>query len=286
MGCGPKCDGLLSCPFKGDSLTLCKCTDELFVYKSVRPLQKCGAFSFSEVTFDYICKKISCGLAEYAFKFDTLLSPCMISQTRNNTTLPMNSYFYLDSDNKQHGPVVVEKLIECGVTRTSLVWCNGMADWAPADSVDEIRTWFDDHQESAPASSDSGAGANQQEQWRGAQQPQYGQAAGNAYQQNYCQQAGYSGQGCYGNPGNPYGYMPCPPTYLVWAILSTICCCLPLGIVAIVKSTHVTKFYNRGMYDQALIASAEAKAWCIYSLVGYLLSQFIGWGTFALSDWL
>ena len=54
----------------------------------------------------------------------------------------MNSYFYLDSNNKQHGPIVVEKFAENGVTPSTLVWCNGMDNWQPADSVAELKEWF------------------------------------------------------------------------------------------------------------------------------------------------
>jgi hypothetical protein len=44
-------------------------------------------------------------------------------------------------------------------------------------------------------------------------------------------------------PPPPPGYPPQPPAgqapnnYLVWSILVTLFCCLPLGIVAIIKST-------------------------------------------------
>jgi hypothetical protein len=31
----------------------------------------------------------------------------------------------------------------------------------------------------------------------------------------------------------------CPDTNLVWAILCTVLCCLPLGIVSIIKATSV-----------------------------------------------
>lgn len=38
-------------------------------------------------------------------------------------------------------------------------------------------------------------------------------------------------------PNMPQGVPP--DNNLVWAILSTVLCCLPLGIVAIIKSTQV-----------------------------------------------
>lgn len=56
---------------------------------------------------------------------------------------------------------------------------------------------------------------------------------------------------------------PMPPTYLVWSIVMTILCCLPFGIVAIVKSTKVESYYFQGLYAESLKASNDAKIWCI-----------------------
>ena len=39
---------------------------------------------------------------------------------------------------------------------------------------------------------------------------------------------------------------PKPNNHLAWAILSTIFCCLPLGIVSIVYSSKVDGLYNAG----------------------------------------
>ena len=50
----------------------------------------------------------------------------------------MQDYFYLDSHNQQRGPVSPSRFAELGVTPQTLVWCNGMADWAPAGSVAEL----------------------------------------------------------------------------------------------------------------------------------------------------
>ncbi|MCT8339485.1 CD225/dispanin family protein [Luteirhabdus pelagi] len=60
---------------------------------------------------------------------------------------------------------------------------------------------------------------------------------------------------------------PKPDNHLVWAILSTVLCCLPLGIVSIIKSTKVNEHYAAGHYDEAQKASEEAKKWAIWSAV-------------------
>ena len=37
-----------------------------------------------------------------------------------------------------------------------------------------------------------------------------------------------------------------PDNNLVWAILSTVLCCMPLGIVAIIKATSVDTLWTAG----------------------------------------
>ena len=68
----------------------------------------------------------------------------------------------------------------------------------------------------------------------------------------------------------------CPPTNLVWAILSTILCCLPLGVVAIVYSTKVTQKYQQGDLAAAEHYSEVSAWWCIGSIIGgIVLSPFV-----------
>jgi hypothetical protein len=52
------------------------------------------------------------------------------------------------------------------------------------------------------------------------------------------------------------------PNYLVQAILTTLFCCLPFGIVAIVYAAQVNSKLAGGDYAGALEASGKAKTWC------------------------
>ena len=61
----------------------------------------------------------------------------------------------------------------------------------------------------------------------------------------------------------PYGQpRPDIPNYLVYSILVTACCCLPLGIVAIVYSAQVGTKLSVGDVAGATAASSSAKLWC------------------------
>ncbi|ORB85074.1 hypothetical protein B1987_16185 [Mycobacterium kansasii] len=89
-------------------------------------------------------------------------------------------------------------------------------------------------------------------------------------------QPGWQGQ----QPGWPApqpGYAQEPDNYLVWAILATVLCCLPFGIVSIVYSTKVSGLWAQGRYAEAQAASANAKKWAIISaIVGAVIAVIVG----------
>jgi len=58
-----------------------------------------------------------------------------------------------------------------------------------------------------------------------------------------------------------------PPNYLVWSIISTVLCCLPAGIVAIIYSAKVDSKFNAGDYAGASQDSDMARKWNIGALV-------------------
>lgn len=64
-----------------------------------------------------------------------------------------------------------------------------------------------------------------------------------------------------------------PSSNMVLAILTTIFCCLPTGIYAIIQASKVDKLYMSGDYDEATKASSEAKKW---SIIGIVLAV-VGW---------
>lgn len=67
----------------------------------------------------------------------------------------------------------------------------------------------------------------------------------------------------------------CPSDNLVWAILCTVLCCLPLGIVAIVKATKVNTLWAQGYKAEARRASEDAKKYAIWGMVISLVVNVI-----------
>lgn len=68
-------------------------------------------------------------------------------------------------------------------------------------------------------------------------------------------------------PRMPERREPMPPTYMLWAILSTLCCCIVPGIVAIYFSAMVSSRYYERDYEGARRASHKAEIWIIVSIV-------------------
>lgn len=81
-----------------------------------------------------------------------------------------------------------------------------------------------------------------------------------------------------------------PENHLVMAILTTIFCCLPLGIVAIVKASSVKSLYYSGQKEAALLAAQEAKKWSTWGIIGgltvgvlyFILMFVLGLGSYML----
>jgi hypothetical protein len=75
----------------------------------------------------------------------------------------------------------------------------------------------------------------------------------------------YGASGVPGIQGTP------PPNYLVWSILSTILCCLPLGVVSIVFSTQVNTKWALGDVAGAQDASEKAKRFAIWAAIAWVI---------------
>ena len=73
-----------------------------------------------------------------------------------------------------------------------------------------------------------------------------------------------------GNYGGPGGTPP--PNHLVWAILSTLFCCLPLGIASIVFAAQVNSKYAAGDIAGAQESSEKARKFALWAtIIGVVL---------------
>ncbi len=68
-----------------------------------------------------------------------------------------------------------------------------------------------------------------------------------------------------------------PENNLVWAILCTVFCCLPLGIVSIIKASKVRELWAQGDTVGAQQAADEAKKWAIWGAVAGPIIYILVW---------
>ena len=175
----------------------------------------------------------------------------------------MASYYFIDRQRQRRGPVEESQLLAAGVTADTFVWKVGMEQWEKAGTVPSLRYIFVNERAEPPRPSTIIREISaRQNPWPEAQQQ--------SQQQNFQQQ-----------PQQP---SVCPPTYLAWAIVSTILCCLPFGIVAIVHSSKVSGLWEQRRYDEAQRASNTAKNWIIASAVSALVYYACTVGLFIITN--
>jgi hypothetical protein len=74
-----------------------------------------------------------------------------------------------------------------------------------------------------------------------------------------------------------YGQPPAAPpnNNLVWAILSTVFCCVPLGIPAIVYSAQVNTKWGQGDYAGAQASATKAKNFALWGTISGAVVAFL-----------
>ena len=232
----------------------------------------------------------------------------------------MKYWIYLN--NEKSGPYSVEQLIEKTIPPTTLVWCEGMSTWLPANEIAELSQMYNTPQppsfpnveppqfneeslEELPIEEDNKSMDEElldeinpskiaeeseekisedvvnedvdevavaEDENEGSNNdvvvPPIYIAQSNEYHQ-VSEPQRYAPQPS-GMP--PHPDVKCPPTYLVWAILTTLCCCQPFGIVAIVFAANVRSKYDRGDIEGAAKNSEKAALWVILAFVVGLLT--------------
>lgn len=176
--------------------------------------------------------------------------------------------YWINHKGVQSGPVELDDLKKMGLTSAAFVWHEGLTDWVRITQLPELQGTYQ-MEGMKPELSQESQG-EPVESW---EDPVVGQP----YQSNQPQptrqqidQPQYAGQ----QPASE----PCPPTNLVWAIISTLLCCLPVGVVAIVYATKVTNLYRAGDIEGAKRASETGAWWCIASIVlGIVVQPFISY---------
>lgn len=144
----------------------------------------------------------------------------------------------------------------------------------------------EDVQPTEPTQPEDVAGSYQNDPYKSVNQEQntsygepnnyeYGQQNQNYEQQNqnYTQQnQGYYQQNNFnGMPQEPVNWVP----YLILSIISTLCCCLPFGVVGIVFSAKINSAMLAGNLEEAQNNAKMARIWIIVSFAIGILTWLI-----------
>lgn len=200
--------------------------------------------------------------------------------------------YWANINGVQHGPVEKQQLLGLGLTRESYVWREGLEDWVMVQNFSELDDLFpvkpvsdvpptDDGNYTAaaetprcePLTEETPADESAEDMTPADDTvppaiPQIPQIPQQPYQQPY-----RPGEQQYA-PQQPLP--PCPPTNLVWGILTTVLCCQVLGIVSIVYALQVKAKYDSGDLETAQRYSDRAAMWSIAAIVaGLIVTPFV-----------
>lgn len=183
--------------------------------------------------------------------------------------------YWINFKGEQLGPMSKEQMAHLGLDESAYVWHSGLPDWVKISKVPELTDLFTGEVEAPEMPSESAPELPQQqdvEESMPEMPQQYDDVEETMpempQQQEDFQQGYVPGEMQYATQQSTPPAMPqqeppkCPPTNLVWAIITTIMCCGPLGIVGMVFAFLTKKHYRRGNYEKAERMS-EYGAWAI-----------------------
>ena len=184
----------------------------------------------------------------------------------------MKYWIYINEEKK--GPYSIDQLKVMTIPPTTLVWRDGMDTWVNANEILELSSLYlrPPKYEEEPLVEEEDASQipinelNEESNEVSEDEPQevacevvppmFEQA--NCKENSDCENCKYRIK---------EEQKECPPSYLVWAILSTFCCCQVFGIIAIIYAAKVQPKFNSGDYEGAAKYSERAALWIILSFV-------------------
>lgn len=159
----------------------------------------------------------------------------------------------------QYGPVERENLAELGLSADSYVWRPGLDEWVLAADLEELADLLPPSLNQVVADVAEGDGSESSSQESEQLPPSI---PAEIEEEDDHSMASYPRVERVEQPAEEQ----CPPTNLVWAILSTILCFTIFGIIAIVYAAKVSSRYRIGDIATAKKFSDRAAMWSILSI--------------------
>lgn len=165
--------------------------------------------------------------------------------------------YWVSINNNQVGPMSLDEVIALNPSADMLVWHPGMPDWDKAANLPELAHLFGaDYEECVDSQTIETEPQPEQTIEEPVQEP--APKVEDVKPQPLQETA----------PAEP-----CPPNYLVWTVLVTVMCCVPLGVISLIYSSQVKTKYNAGDIEGAKKASSKTELWLILAFVLGLIYQ-------------
>ena len=220
--------------------------------------------------------------------------------------------YWIIKEGESKGRFTVEELQAMGISQTTKICCTGMDNWTKAGETDIADVLFahvvDESEERsaesavAPENEERSAESaeapeSEEQSAESAEAPEQPRMTPPPYNPSLYSQPPYMPQ----QPPMP-GYRPqpspqqiyndvyrrgledgkkldadtdtskCPPSNMVWAVLATVFCCMPAGIVSIVYASRVSGLYHKGDFVGAKRASDRAAYWALGSAIFHMVT--------------
>ena len=220
--------------------------------------------------------------------------------------------YWIIKDGESKGPFTLEELQAMGISQTTKIWCKGMDNWTKAGETDIADVLFahvvDESEERSAESAEAPeneelsaesaeASESEERSAESGESPEQPRMTPPPYNPALYSQPPYMPQ----QPPMP-GYRPqpspqqiyndgyrrgledgkkldadtdtskCPPSNMVWAVLATVFCCMPAGIVSIVYASRVSGLYHKGDFVGAKRASDRAAYWALGSAIFHMVT--------------
>lgn len=182
--------------------------------------------------------------------------------------------YWINFKGKQEGPMSIEKMAQLGVDETAYVWHSGLPDWVKITRVPELVEMLE-----KARNAETGEVQPQQVPSETQQEQVVHEAVNNVNTEvDTAEQETVSVPPALNDlnqppaiaqqvASNPQEEAPkCPPTNMAWAIITTLFCCTPAGIVGIIFAYLTKKNYRNGDYERANKMS-EWGAWAIIASI-------------------
>lgn len=213
----------------------------------------------------------------------------------NIRNLSMKYWAILNKERK--GPFTFEEIISLGIQPNTYVWRKGLSDWTKAEAIDELIPLFNEQ----PEVEDEVENINEGEpivEILDEETETIAETDVESQQdeiQNNDSQTVATEPTSQATPPDPKPSMPVPPTqptqqpeqvstpqpqgqsapmpatWLWLSVLTTCCCCNPLGLVACWFSARIEDLHADGKYEEAKKSSRNALWWNIITIAFSLL---------------